>query len=111
MLARLAGVVVVRRRLVLVLAVLFLALAGGIGGGVAVKGQPASATSIMEPPFFGGAVDVVVEPYVVDVSGLGVGHRIGNGRELAAKSVLLNAAGPAVRTWNNKHTYLVPVDP
>ena len=35
MLARLAGVVVLRRRLVLVLAVLFLALAGGIGGGVA----------------------------------------------------------------------------
>ena len=35
MLTRLASVVVVRRRLVLVLAVLFLALAGGLGGGVA----------------------------------------------------------------------------
>src|SRR4051794_9587967 len=35
MLTRVAGFIVVRRRLVLVLAVLFLALAGGIGGGVA----------------------------------------------------------------------------
>lgn len=76
-----------------------------------MKGKPASATSIMEPPFFGVAVDVVVEPYVVDVAGFGVGHGIWNGRELAAESVLLNAAGSAVRTWNNQHTYLVPVDP
>ena len=46
MLARLAPVLVARRRLVLVLAALFLALAGGIGGGVA---QELSAGGFADP--------------------------------------------------------------
>ena len=70
MLARLAGAVVLRRRLVLVLAVLFLALAGGIGGGVAKelsgggfddpKAPSERAARLLEKQFGTGAPNLVL---------------------------------------------------
>jgi RND superfamily putative drug exporter len=70
MLARLAGLVVLRRRLVLVLAVLFLALAGGVGGGVAKelsgggfddpKAPSEEAARVLAAQFHAGAPNIVL---------------------------------------------------
>ena len=70
MLGRLANLAVTRRRLVLIVTVLFLALAGGLGGGVAgelsgggfddPKAESVRAEALLEQQFGAGAPNLVL---------------------------------------------------
>ena len=102
MLARLAGLAVARRRLVLVLTVVFLALAGGLGGGVAKelsgggfddpKSASERATDVLEDQFGAGAPNIVllirtpsgtVDDEAVAAAGQAVAARFATERDIA----------------------------
>src|SRR5947209_2848285 len=108
-LARLAPVLIARRRLVLVLAVVFLALAGGLGGGVAKElsaggfadpnQQSERAARALEQRFHTGPSNLVL---LVDTPG-GADRQDAAGAALTAKLAAQPGVEDVVSYWTAGH--------
>jgi RND superfamily putative drug exporter len=124
-LARLAGAVVLRRRLVLVLAVVFLALAGGIGGGVAKelsgggfddpKAPSEQASELLHDQFHAGAPNLAllltangdVDDAAVAAAGQRIATRLAGERDITQVISYWSAGKPATLKSRDGHRALV----
>src|SRR5207244_10982390 len=74
-----------------------------VGRGVAVDGQPATATGRVEPALGRHAVRVLEVPDLVDVAGVVAFDPVRHGPPLAAKCELVDRPATAARTGEPEH--------